>query len=54
MIEADFPSTLPAFLDRFGDEGQCREKCALTVRNGHGAEFLIAQSARSRADHGLS
>ncbi len=26
-----------------------RSKCALTVRNGHGAEFLIAQSARSRA-----
>jgi hypothetical protein len=31
-----------------------RSKCALIVRNGHGAEFLIAKSARSRADHGLS
>ena len=29
-------------------------KCAFRVRNGHGAEFLIAQSAQSRADHGLS
>ena len=29
-------------------------KCVLTVRNGHGAGFLIAKSARSRADHGLS
>jgi len=28
MIEADFPSTLPAFLDRFGDEGQCRDYLA--------------------------
>ncbi len=28
MIEAAFPSTLPAFLDRFGDEGQCRDYLA--------------------------
>ena len=28
MIEADFPSTLPAFLDRFGDEGRCRDYLA--------------------------
>ena len=28
--------------------------CALTVRNVHGAGFLIAKSARSRADHRLS
>ncbi len=26
----------------------------LTVRNGHGAVFLAAISARSRADHSLS
>ena len=31
-----------------------RSKCALTVRNGHGAGLLIAKSARSRADHSLS
>ncbi len=31
-----------------------RSKCALRVRNGHRAEFLIVQSARSRTDHGLS
>ena len=31
-----------------------RSQRALTVRNGHGAEFLIAKSARSRADHSLS
>ena len=30
-----------------------RSKCALTVRNGHGAEILIAKSARSSAGNGL-
>ena len=28
VIEADFPSTLPSFLDRFGDEDQCRDYLA--------------------------
>ncbi len=31
-----------------------RSKCALRVGNGHRAGFLIGQSARSRAVHGLS
>ena len=31
-----------------------RSKCALTVRIGHGAGFLITKSARSKADHSLS
>jgi hypothetical protein len=31
-----------------------RSKWSLTVRNGHGAEFLIAKSARSSAPNGLS
>ncbi len=30
---------------------QRRSKCALKVRNGHGAGILIAKSARSKADH---
>ena len=31
-----------------------RSMCALTVRNNHGAEFLIAKQTRSRADPSLS
>ncbi len=28
VIEANFPSRLPAFLERFGNEGQCRDYLA--------------------------
>jgi len=30
-----------------------KSKCILTVRNGHGAKFLIAKSRRSRTNRGL-